>query len=158
VLGGWLVDQISWRRSFCSNVPLALAAAGLAAGFACESRDPQGKPLDWNGAAAVAIGLAAITWGLGALPASGFHDKTVLGALGSGAAFLAAFVAIEARSGERADDAAVAVPPAQFYRNQRADTAALLRARGTLYFLPFGLIRIGGYSATLAGAALLRSR
>src|ERR1700726_3312375 len=42
VLGGWLVDQVSWRAIFLLNVPLA-AAAALAAGFACESRDPQAK-------------------------------------------------------------------------------------------------------------------
>jgi EmrB/QacA subfamily drug resistance transporter len=155
VLGGWLVDQISWRAIFLLNVPLAIAAAGLAADFACESRDPQGKALDWSGAAAVAIGLAAITWGLGALPASGFHDKTVLGALGAGAAFLISFVAIEARSRE------AAMMPLSLYRSRNfTGTNALtlllyFALGGTLYFLPFGLIRIGGYSATLAGAALL---
>jgi EmrB/QacA subfamily drug resistance transporter len=155
VLGGWLVDQISWRAIFLLNVPLALAAAGLAAGFASESRDPQAKPLDWNGAVAVAIGLAAITWGLGAIPASGFHDKTVLGALGVGAAFLVSFVAIEARSRERA------MMPLSLYRQRNfAGTNALtlllyFALGGALYFLPFGLIRIGGYTATQAGAALL---
>src|SRR3981189_3125592 len=41
VLGGWLVDQVSWRAIFLLNVPLAVAAAGLAILFACESRDPQ---------------------------------------------------------------------------------------------------------------------
>src|ERR1700694_2481925 len=47
VLGGWLVDQVSWRAIFLVNVPLAIAATGLAVWFACESRDPQAKPLDW---------------------------------------------------------------------------------------------------------------
>src|SRR5213078_2690219 len=61
VLGGWLVDQVSWRAIFLLNVPLAVVAAGLAAGFACESRDSRAKSLDWVGAATVAIGLAAIT-------------------------------------------------------------------------------------------------
>src|SRR6202171_4664001 len=123
--------------------------------FASESRDPQAKPLDWKGAVTVAIGLAAITWGLGAIPASGFFDRTVLGALGVGAAFLIAFVAIEARSRERA------MMPLALYRSRNfsgTNTLTLLlyfALGGALYFLPFGLIRLGGYSATEAGAALL---
>src|ERR1700733_14095968 len=40
VLGGWLVDHVSWRAIFLLNVPLALAAAGLAILFARERRDP----------------------------------------------------------------------------------------------------------------------
>src|SRR5258707_1970050 len=86
VLGGWLVDHVSWRAIFLLNVPLAIAAAGLAIFFACESHDPRAKRLDWKGAAAVAIGLAAITWGLGAIPSLGFRDKAVLGALAAGLA------------------------------------------------------------------------
>ena len=155
VLGGWLVDQVSWRAIFLLNVPLALAAAGLAVLFACESRDDKAKRLDWMGAVAVAVGLAAITWGLGAIPASGFHDKTVLAALGVGAAFLISFVAIEARSGEQA------MMPLSLYRARNfSGTNALtlllyFALGGALYYLPFGLIRLGGYSATQAGAALL---
>jgi EmrB/QacA subfamily drug resistance transporter len=155
VLGGWLVDQVSWRAIFLLNVPLAVAAAGLAILFACESHDPQAKRLDWPGAVAVAIGLAAITWGLGAIPASGFHDRTVLAALVAGAAFLFCFVAIEARFHERA------MMPLSLYqqRNFSATNALTLllyfALGGALYYLPFGLIRLGGYSATQAGAALL---
>ena len=155
VLGGWLVDHVSWRAIFLLNVPLALAAAGLAMVFACESHDPQAKRLDWKGAVAVALGLAAITWGLGAIPASGLHDKTVLGALGLGAALLVSFLAIEARSHERA------MMPLSLYRSRNfsgTNTLTLLlyfALGGALYFLPFGLIRLGGYSATQAGAALL---
>jgi EmrB/QacA subfamily drug resistance transporter len=154
VLGGWLVDHVSWRAIFLLNVPLAIAAAGLAM-FAYESRAPQAKPLDWKGAATVAIGLAAITSGLSAIPASGFYDKTVLGALGAGAAFLIAFVVIEARAGNRA------MMPLSLFGSRHfsgTNTLTLLlyfALGGALYFLPFGLIRLGGYSATQAGAALL---
>src|SRR5216684_141993 len=155
VLGGWLVDQVSWRAIFLLNVPLAIAAAGLAILFACESHDPQAKRLDWPGAGAVAIGLAAITWGLGAIPASGFHDTTVLAALGAGATFLTGFVAIEARFDERA------MMPLSLYRSRNFSATNALTLLlyfalgGALYYLPFGLIRLGGYSATQAGAALL---
>src|SRR6202165_1991091 len=155
VLGGWLVDQVSWRAIFLLNVPLAVARAGLAVFFAGERRDDKAKRLDWIGAVAVAAGLAAITWALGAIPASGFHDKTVLAALGVGAAFLISFVAIEARSGEGA------MMPLSLYRSRNFAGTNMLTLLlyfalgGALYYLPFGLIRLGGYSATQAGAALL---
>jgi EmrB/QacA subfamily drug resistance transporter len=154
LLGGWLADHVSWRAIFLLNVPLAIAAAGLAVRFACESRDSQAKQLDWSGAATAAIGLAAITWGLSAIPASGFHE-TVLAALGLGIACLILFVAIEARKNEQA------MMPLSLYRslNFSATNALTLllyfSLGGALYYLPFDLIRLGGYSATQAGAALL---
>jgi len=155
LLGGWLVDQISWRAIFLLNVPLAIAAATLALRFGCESRNSCAKHLDWSGAASVAIGLAAITWGLSTIPASGFRDKTVLAALGLGAAFMATFVVIEAHLNDRA------MMPLSLYRSRdfsatNALTLLLYFALGgALYYLPFGLIRLGGYSATQAGAAFL---
>src|SRR3981081_130296 len=153
LLGGWLVDQVSWRAIFLINVPLAIAAAALAIFFACESRDDQAKPLDSNRAVAVAIGLAAVTWGLGAIPSLGFRDKAVLGALVAGIASLLSFVAIEARSRERA------MMPLSLYRSRNFSGANMLTLLlyfalgGALYFLPFGLIRLGGYSATPDGGA-----
>jgi len=155
LLGGWLVDQISWRAIFLLNVPFAIAAAGLALRFGCESSDPQAKQLDWSGAASVAIGLAAITWGLSAIPASGLRDVTVLAALAVGTAFLTLFVVIEARLHDRA------MMPLSFFRSRNFSATNALTLLlyfalgGALYYLPFGLIRLGGYSATQAGAALL---
>src|SRR6266851_4134824 len=155
VLGGWLVDQVSWRAIFLLNIPLAIVAAGLAAGFACESRDGNAKSLDWAGAATVAVGLAAITWGLGAVPASGFYDKTLLGALGLGSVSLLLFLEIEARSGERA------MIPLSLHESRNFSAANGLTLLlyfalgGALYYLPFGLIRLARYSATQAGAALV---
>jgi EmrB/QacA subfamily drug resistance transporter len=155
VLGGWLVDQVSWRAIFLLNVPLAIVAAGLATAFASESRDYDAKSLDWTGAATVAVGLAAITWGLGAVPATGFDDQIVDGALGVGVVFLLLFLAIEARSKERA------MMPLALYKSRDFSAANALTLLlyfalgGALYYLPFGLIRLGGYSATQAGAALL---
>ena len=154
VLGGWLVDQVSWRAIFLLNVPLAIAAVVLAI-FACESRDPEAKRLDWAGAGAVALGLAAITWGLNSIPASGIHDSTVGAALAAGVVFLILFVVIEARSSEQA------MMPLSLFRSRDFSGTNVLTLLlyfalgGALYYLPFGLIRIGHYSATQAGAALL---
>jgi EmrB/QacA subfamily drug resistance transporter len=154
-LGGWLVDQVSWRAIFVLNVPLAILAAGLALRFGCESSDPSAKQLDWGGAASVAIGLAAITWGLSTVPTSGLRDEAVLTAFGLGIGLLILFVVIEAHLHQRA------MMPLSLYqsRNFSATNALTLllyfALGGALYYLPFGLIRLGGYSATGAGAALL---
>ncbi|WP_199877132.1 MFS transporter [Bradyrhizobium sp.] len=105
----------------------------------------------------MAIGLAAITWGLSAIPAAGFQDKTVLAALGVGSAFLTSFIVIEAHLHKQA------MMPLSLYRSRNfAATNALtlllyFALGGALYYLPFGLIRLGSYSATQAGAALLPS-
>jgi EmrB/QacA subfamily drug resistance transporter len=155
VLGGWLVDQVSWRAIFLLNLPLAAVAAGLASGFAGESRNDNAKSLDWAGAAMVAAGLAAISWGLGAIPASGFSDRTVIGALGLGFVLFLLFLAMEVRLGARA------MMPLSLYGSRSFSAANVLTLLlyfalgGALYYLPFGLIRLGGYSATQAGAALL---
>ena len=155
MLGGWLVDQISWRAIFLLNVPLAIAAAGLALRFGGESSDPHARQLDWSGAAAVALGLVAITWSLNAIPASGLGDPKVLTALAVGTAFLMSFAGIEARLHERA------MMPLSLYRSRNFSATNALTLLlyfalgGALYYLPFGLIRLGGYSATQAGAALL---
>jgi predicted MFS family arabinose efflux permease len=75
--------------------------------------------------------------------------------MGVGAAFLMAFVTIEARSGNRA------MMPLSLFGSRNfsgTNTLTLLlyfALGGALYFLPFGLIRLGGYSATEAGGALL---
>ena len=155
LLGGWFVDRVSWRAIFLINVPLAIAAAGLALRFGCESSDPRAKQLDWSGAGSVAIGLAAITWALSTIPAVGFRDKAVLASFGVGITFLASFIVIEAHFYERA------MMPLSLYRSRNFSATNALTLLlyfalgGALYYLPFGLIRLGGYSATQAGAALL---
>ena len=155
VLGGWLVDHVSWRAIFLLNVPLAVVSVTLAVLFAAESKDPNSKSIDWKGAAAVVLGLTCITWALGAIPKRGLGDFYVLGVLLSGIAAFVGFIIIEARDPVRA-----MMPLALFKSRNFSGTNALtlllyFALGGTLYFLPFGLIRLGGYSATQAGAALL---
>jgi MFS family permease len=49
LLGGWLIDILSWRSIFFLNLPVAAATLVLAARFVPESRDPEAttSPLDW---------------------------------------------------------------------------------------------------------------
>jgi MFS family permease len=51
VLGGWMVEQASWRWVFFINVPLAIAVLYLCFGRMPESRDPDARRVDWTGGA-----------------------------------------------------------------------------------------------------------
>src|SRR5262249_30621844 len=64
VLGGWLVQPISWRAVFFLNLPLAALVWLIAAQHVPESRDEQATgALDWPGAALATLGLGGVVYG-----------------------------------------------------------------------------------------------
>jgi EmrB/QacA subfamily drug resistance transporter len=157
ILGGVLVDTLSWRAIFFINVPLAAVTLVIAFAHVPESRDDGADtPLDWRAALLVTLGLAALAYGLTAASQRGWTDASVVGSLIAGAAFLAAFVWWEAR-------AAAPMLPLGLFRSPLFTGANLLTfllyfaLSGAFFFLPFNLIHVQGYSATLAGAAFLPS-
>ncbi|MDX1521993.1 MAG: MFS transporter, partial [Anaerolineae bacterium] len=79
LLGGWLVDQVSWRAIFLINVPLGFIACGAALRYIPESRDAhQTGPLDWPGAVALIMGLGGLLFALIEGPHLGWrHPLTV---------------------------------------------------------------------------------
>ncbi len=154
VLGGWLVDHVSWRAIFLINVPLAAGALWFARAIA-ESRDPDATGrLDFAGAALAALGLGLLTFGLTEAPAAGLLSWRTLGPVAAGIAVLAGFVAVERR-------AAHPMVPLEVFRSRDFTGANLLTLLlyfalvGVLFFLPFELIRARGWSATEAGLSLL---
>jgi MFS family permease len=65
VLGGWLVENASWRWVFFINLPIAVIVILLSIWRVPESRDEAAsKRLDWQGATLVTFGLGAITYAL----------------------------------------------------------------------------------------------
>ncbi|HWG67311.1 MAG TPA: MFS transporter, partial [Rhodanobacteraceae bacterium] len=68
VLGGWLVDAVSWRAIFFINAPLAIAALLLAHHAVPNQRNGDAEGLDWPGAVLAIVGLALLTWALIAWP------------------------------------------------------------------------------------------
>jgi EmrB/QacA subfamily drug resistance transporter len=155
VLGGWLVDALSWRAIFLINVPIAAATLGLALRHVPESRDPSDDAeVDWRGAFLVTLGLVGLAYGLSAASELGWVHPAVLGALVAGTLVLAFFVWAEAR-------APSPMVPLELFRSSAfsgANAMTLLlyfALGGALFFLPFNLIRVQGYTAALAGATFL---
>jgi EmrB/QacA subfamily drug resistance transporter len=64
VLGGFLVDAISWRAIFLVNLPVTLAAIVLTAVFVPESRAPRPRRIDPVGQVLVIAGLATLTYAI----------------------------------------------------------------------------------------------
>jgi EmrB/QacA subfamily drug resistance transporter len=93
ILGGWLVDDFSWRWIFFINTPIGIAALVLAARLL--PRDGVGArlPLDYRGVALLSPGLALLIYGLAESGAhGGFGHAQVLAPSIAGALLLATFV------------------------------------------------------------------
>ncbi|HEV8517762.1 MAG TPA: MFS transporter [Burkholderiales bacterium] len=155
VLGGWLIDHLSWRAAFLINIPLAAAVLAIALARVPESRNEtvQGA-VDWQGAVLATLGLGGIVYALIASSDKGWSHPLVLAACGVGFVALAGFVAVEARH-------PAPMMPLKLFRSRNFLGANLLTLflyaalGGGLFFLPLNLIQVQGYSTTAAGAALL---
>ena len=154
VLGGYLVENVSWRAAFLINVPLAVVVLLIVARHVPESRDPDARRLDLPGAVLGTVGLGGVVFGLIEAQSNGFTDLLVIVSLLAGVVALVAFVVVERRSPEP-------MLALTLFRSRNFTGANLLTLLlyaglgGSLYFLPFNLIQVHGYSATAAGASFL---
>jgi EmrB/QacA subfamily drug resistance transporter len=154
LVGGWLADHADWRFIFWINVPLAALTVLVALRAVPESRDPEARGLDGLGALLAVGGLGAVTWGLTAAPDLGWTHPGVLAGLAGGAILLAGFLWAEAR--ERHPMMPLGLFRSSVFSGINLLTLLLYFALGgAMFFLPFELIRVHGWSATGAGSAML---
>jgi EmrB/QacA subfamily drug resistance transporter len=97
VVGGAVVDSISWHWIFWLNVPVGLALIPFAATKLTESFGPR-PHLDIVGLVLAGAGALGLTWGLVRGNAAGWGSAEVLGAMVAGAALIAAFLQWERRT------------------------------------------------------------
>jgi EmrB/QacA subfamily drug resistance transporter len=101
VLGGLLVETLSWPWIFFVNVPVGIAAFVVSLRYVPESKDEHAhRSFDLAGAVAVTGGLIALVYGIVRSAESGWGSAEVLGFLALAAVLLVAFVLIEQRSAE----------------------------------------------------------
>jgi EmrB/QacA subfamily drug resistance transporter len=93
ILGGWLVDDFSWRWIFFINLPIAVVALFTSQRILPRDVPKHDERLDWLGLVLLSPGLAAIIYGLAESGSSGgFGSAQVLVPILAGALVLATFV------------------------------------------------------------------
>jgi EmrB/QacA subfamily drug resistance transporter len=155
VIGGALVDTLSWRAVFFINLPVALIALAIAFRHVPESRaETKEAAVDWRGGLLATLALGGFAFASSAASEASWSDAAVLAPLLGGIALFVGFVWLEART--RSPMVPLALFRSAAFSGANAMTLFLYAALGgALFFLPFDLIRLQGYSAALAGAAFL---
>ncbi|MBO0720424.1 MAG: MFS transporter [Blastocatellia bacterium] len=155
VLGGWLIEHVSWRAIFFLNTPIAIIVILISFWRVPESRSSdQRKGLDWQGAVLAVACLGGVIYGLIESSRLGFRHWATLSTLIGGCILFWVFIVVESRKRN-------AMLPLELFRSADFSGATLLTLflytalSGALFFFPLNLIQVQGYSATAAGAATL---
>ncbi|WP_235522403.1 MFS transporter [Cellulomonas sp. Root137] len=97
VIGGAVVDGISWEAIFWINVPVAVVAIPLVLWALPESRGRR-QPLDLAGLALAGSGILALVWSIVRGNDDGWGSTRVVGGLALGVLLLGAFLVRESRT------------------------------------------------------------
>jgi len=153
LVGGAVVQGISWQWIFWLNVPIGLVLIPLAALRLRESRGPN-DALDLPGVGLASAGLFGIVWGLVRGNSVGWGSAEIVFALLAGTIVLALFVLRELRTDEP-------MLPLRFFRNRTftsANVASLLMffgMFGSIFLLAQFFQTVQGYSPLDAGLRVL---
>jgi EmrB/QacA subfamily drug resistance transporter len=126
LVGGAVVDGISWHWIFWLNVPIGLVLIPLALLRLQETYGPSNR-LDLRGLVLASAGLFGIVWGLVRGNQLGWGSAQIVGPIVAGAVLVALFVLWELR-------APAPMLPMRFFRNR-----TFTLANGVSLFMSFGM-------------------
>jgi EmrB/QacA subfamily drug resistance transporter len=97
LVGGVLVEHVSWQSIFYVNLPIGLAAIAVTLRMVRESKDPHPAPIDVAGLVTFSAALFALVFALVRGNGEGWGSGLIVGLLVGAAVLLVAFVAVERR-------------------------------------------------------------
>ncbi|HEX5467616.1 MAG TPA: DHA2 family efflux MFS transporter permease subunit [Gaiellaceae bacterium] len=153
VVGGAVVEGMSWQWIFWLNVPIGLVLVPVAYARLRETFGPSGR-LDLRGLALASVGLFGIVWGVIRGNAIGWTSTEIIGSLAFGVVVTVAFVLWELR-------APAPMLPMRFFRNRTfaaANVSSLFMffgMFGSIFLLTQFLQTVQGYSPLDAGLRVL---
>ncbi|MDX6740892.1 DHA2 family efflux MFS transporter permease subunit [Actinocorallia sp. A-T 12471] len=155
ILGGWLVDDVSWRWIFYINVPIGIVALLMAWRILDRDTPQPGEKLDVLGLLLLSPGLATLIYGLATGAEKGAFDSTeVIACTVIGAALVIGFVL-------RALRAAVPLIDLRLFKRRSVATASgtmvlfNLAFFGAMLLMPLFYQVVRGESAFHTGLLLI---
>ncbi|MBN1219922.1 MAG: MFS transporter [Anaerolineae bacterium] len=155
LLGGWLVDHVSWRAAFYINLPVGLAALLLTWRCVPESKsEVMPESQDWLGAGLITLGLGGLIFGLIEGPRRGWQDPLVWVSIVISLVCLVGFVIVENKTEHP-------MIPFSLFKHRVFTGVTLMTfvlyfaMSGVFFFLTLNLQQIQRFSATMAGAAFM---
>jgi EmrB/QacA subfamily drug resistance transporter len=154
IVGGLLVEHVSWESVFFLNLPIAVIALVIGAIVLLESRSSADQHTDLPGIVLLAAGLFSVVYGLIKAQEWGWGGTNTVAFLLVGLLLLVAFGLVEART-------RFALLPMRLFRNRSLTIGTLtilvgfLAMYGVLFFLTLYLQNVHGYSPVQAGVRLL---
>ncbi len=154
IVGGLLVQHVSWESVFYINVPIGALALLVGLLTLAESRDPHPRAIDGVGLALLAGGLFCVVFALVKAESWGWGDAKTIGFLVVGLALLVVLALVERRV------RAPLLPPALFKSRAltlgtTAVALAFFAMYGVLFFVTLYLENVHGYDPVSAGVRLL---
>ena len=154
LLGGVLIDALSWRWVFAINVPFVIVTVAMLRAT-CPDIKVENRPhVDWLGAVLCALGLAGPVFALIEQPIYGWAHPVVAVPMITGVLLLAAFVAWERRAPEPMVTLSL-FRDRNFTVTNIATLGIYAGLGATTFFSVLFLQQVAGYSALEAGLALM---
>lgn len=155
ILGGWLAENVSWRLVFFINLPISIVVLTSLLCRIPESRMNNGEgKLDIPGSFLAIMSLGCVVFALIESGNSGFgHPKVIIPFVAGGLA-LVSFLWYEARTPSP-------MMPLGLFKSKTFSGANFISALfwaawvGGVFFIPFNLIQLQGYSAAGVGIAFM---
>ena len=154
VVGGVVVEYLSWHWIFFINVPIGAGLVLLALTAMRDAREPEHGPFDWMGALTLTLALGALVFALLRGNADGWSSITILAPLFAAAVLLAILPPIERRARKPILDLKLLGTPTMVGASVAAFTIGLT-VFASLLFLSLYLQDILRYSPLAAGLRLL---